>query len=357
MNNATNNSVLGIAPLGKTLPVVGIALIALFVLMKPEASIGLSFFERLVFWSLHVGIGLAGIAAVSRLARPRWYGRLPLSAALLFFGLAGAAFLAPAYVALEHILPSAEAEMADSFLDRFAERGLAEEVIVEFLEVTPLFLAAWFAVNLPLLLAKADTGKKSPDDPHGPDDGCSNPAEHAGADASRSDAARAAFLARLPRAIGQDIVAISSDMHYLHVYTTLGKCMILGALRDAAEALGLEACIDCGCCDFVCPSHIPLVSWFRYAKGEVRQQSQERAAAERARQRFEARESRLERARQEKAERLARRKKKLKDDASRKRQIEAALKRAAQKKEQQSAATVPDSDRPGGNDGSGGGDT
>jgi len=237
MNNATNNSVLGIAPLGKTLPVVGIALIALFVLMKPEASIGLSFFERLVFWSLHVGIGLAGIAAVSRLARPRWYGRLPLSAALLFFGLAGAAFLAPAYVALEHILPSAEAEMADSFLDRFAERGLAEEVIVEFLEVTPLFLAAWFAVNLPLLLAKADTGKKSPDDPHGPDDGCSNPAEHAGADASRSDAARAAFLARLPRAIGQDIVAISSDMHYLHVYTTLGKCMILGALRDAAEAL------------------------------------------------------------------------------------------------------------------------
>ena len=237
MNNATNNSVLGIAPLGKTLPIVGIVLVGLFVLMKPEASLGLSFLERLVFWSLQVGIGLAGIAVVSRLARPRWYGRLPLPATLLLVGLAGAALLAPAYVALEHFLPSAEGEMADSFLDRFAERGLVEAIMVEFLEVTPLFLAAWFAANLPLLLAKPDTCKNSPDDPPGPDGGRSNPAYHAGAGEGQNNSARAAFVARLPRAIGQNIVAISSDMHYLHVYTTLGRCMVLGALRDAAEAL------------------------------------------------------------------------------------------------------------------------
>ncbi len=100
---------------------------------------------------------------------------------------------------------------------------------------------------------------------------------------------------------------------------------------DEVDSLGVDACIECGCCDFVCPSHIPLVSWFRYAKGEVRSQLRERAAAERARQRFEAREARLERARQEKAERLARRKKKLQDQAGRKKQIEAALQRAAAK--------------------------
>jgi DNA-binding LytR/AlgR family response regulator len=46
------------------------------------------------------------------------------------------------------------------------------------------------------------------------------------------------FYSRLPRAIGCDIILISSDMHYLHVYTTLGKCMILGTIRDAAEQLG-----------------------------------------------------------------------------------------------------------------------
>ncbi len=116
---------------------------------------------------------------------------------------------------------------------------------------------------------------------------------------------------------------------------------IRGKQWDAVAELGLEACIDCGCCDFVCPSHIPLVSWFRYAKGETRLQSRERAAAEHARQRFEARASRLERAQQEKAERLARRKQKLRDDAGRKQQIEAALQRAgaAQRTGQAEAGT------------------
>lgn len=103
---------------------------------------------------------------------------------------------------------------------------------------------------------------------------------------------------------------------------------IRGQQWDEVEAMGLHACIDCGCCDLVCPSHIPLVSWFRYAKGETRLQSSERAAAEHARQRFEARASRLERAEQEKAERMARRKRKLQGDAGRKEQIAAALARA-----------------------------
>jgi electron transport complex protein RnfC len=97
---------------------------------------------------------------------------------------------------------------------------------------------------------------------------------------------------------------------------------------DETETLGVNACIECGCCDFVCPSHIPLASWFRHAKGAVRTLARERATADAARQRFEARESRLARARQEKAERLARRKQKLKGDADRKRQIAAALARA-----------------------------
>ncbi len=105
---------------------------------------------------------------------------------------------------------------------------------------------------------------------------------------------------------------------------------------DEVDSLGLQACIECGCCDVVCPSQIPLVSWFRYAKGEVRVQSSERAAAERARLRFEARASRMERAAQDKARRMEQRKKKLRTDVSRKEQIAAALERAA------SAGKAPD---------------
>jgi DNA-binding LytR/AlgR family response regulator len=46
------------------------------------------------------------------------------------------------------------------------------------------------------------------------------------------------FLAELPSALGNDVIALSSDLHYLHVHTTNGKTMLLYNLRDAMAALG-----------------------------------------------------------------------------------------------------------------------
>jgi electron transport complex protein RnfC len=69
------------------------------------------------------------------------------------------------------------------------------------------------------------------------------------------------------------------------------------ACADDEEKLrkyGLTDCIECGCCDLVCPSHIPLTSDFRKAKGRIRELADEKARAERARRRFEARSERLE---------------------------------------------------------------
>ena len=45
---------------------------------------------------------------------------------------------------------------------------------------------------------------------------------------------------------------------------------------DSASDYGLRDCILCGCCSYVCPSHIPLVHYFQYAKG---QQDERRSAA------------------------------------------------------------------------------
>lgn len=45
---------------------------------------------------------------------------------------------------------------------------------------------------------------------------------------------------------------------------------------DGADSAGLKDCILCGSCAYVCPSHIPLVQYFQYAKGE---QDTKRAAA------------------------------------------------------------------------------
>ena len=38
---------------------------------------------------------------------------------------------------------------------------------------------------------------------------------------------------------------------------------------DAAEREGLLSCIECGCCDYVCPSQRPMVHLFRHAKHQL----------------------------------------------------------------------------------------
>jgi electron transport complex protein RnfC len=62
---------------------------------------------------------------------------------------------------------------------------------------------------------------------------------------------------------------------------------------DALEGLGLADCIECGCCDYVCPSQIPLVERFRIAKVGLREAHDDRARADTALTRFEARERRI----------------------------------------------------------------
>ncbi|KOO02719.1 electron transporter RnfC, partial [Vibrio nereis] len=69
---------------------------------------------------------------------------------------------------------------------------------------------------------------------------------------------------------------------------------------EKCEELNLKDCIECGACAFVCPSEIPLVQYYRQAKAEIRTREEEAEAAERAKQRFEEKNARMER---DKAER------------------------------------------------------
>jgi len=84
---------------------------------------------------------------------------------------------------------------------------------------------------------------------------------------------------------------------------------------DGCKQLNLDACIECGCCDLVCPSNIPLTETFRFAKSQLRAIEFEEQRAQIAEQTFEAREARLARLEQEKAEALAQRKKSIAERA------------------------------------------
>lgn len=71
---------------------------------------------------------------------------------------------------------------------------------------------------------------------------------------------------------------------------------------DGLKEHHLADCIECGACAYVCPSEIPLVHYYRKAKAEIREQVIEQQKADIARQRFEARQARLEREKQERLE-------------------------------------------------------
>ncbi len=236
MNKATNSTVLGVASLKTTLPLIGAALVVLFVVMKPEATQGYDFVQRVAFWTTHVALGLVSIILASKLFRPRLLNAMPMWGAVVLTGLTGTAFLAPAYLLIESLTPVELIAEPDDWLDEFAARGLLQAIIAEFLEVVPMFLSAWVLVNLPLLLSQAGTNAGPTNDPGGSAE--SSPEEARNRESNDPGDAEAGFVSQLPRAIGADVILVSSDLHYLHVYTTQGKCMVLGTLRDVAQAFG-----------------------------------------------------------------------------------------------------------------------
>jgi electron transport complex protein RnfC len=97
-------------------------------------------------------------------------------------------------------------------------------------------------------------------------------------------------------------------------------------------------CIECGCCAYVCPSDIPLVQYYRYAKTSIWQQERERKHSDIARERHEAHQARLEKQKQEREEKLRKKRemlaKRAKDKPGDKKQdaIAEALARAQAKK-------------------------
>ena len=78
---------------------------------------------------------------------------------------------------------------------------------------------------------------------------------------------------------------------------------------DRLESHNLFDCIECGACSYVCPSTIPLVQYYRAAKGSIRLHDIEKEKSDRSRQRFEFRQQRIAKEEAEKeAKRVARQK-------------------------------------------------
>lgn len=102
---------------------------------------------------------------------------------------------------------------------------------------------------------------------------------------------------------------------------------------EQARKHHLFDCIECGACTWVCPSHINLVDYFRFGKSELRYLDFKQQQAARSKQRFEARDSRLQRLKKERQEKHQKQAAMLKDKQSAKKEISDVLARIKRQKD------------------------
>ena len=253
---------------------VVVGLTTLFTILDPPASTGLSLAASGVFWFLHIGAGMlmavAATAALTRWAMPIL--RRP-AVRIAAGGLIGSLLFAPFALAVDHVWPvQAEAADADDLLDLWEARGGAWALLAEWLSLLPPYLTSWLLVNaVPLASVAAspvdiERSPAAPIDPAQPaeptvlraadrpvDDGMPFPAidtasaafadapaeseESAESVESTAEQTPETFLALLPPAIGEDLISIQADLHYLQIRTTRGRAMVLASLSTAEQAL------------------------------------------------------------------------------------------------------------------------
>jgi electron transport complex protein RnfC len=85
---------------------------------------------------------------------------------------------------------------------------------------------------------------------------------------------------------------------------------------EKAQDYKLFDCIECGACSYVCPSNIPLVQYYRYAKSEIIAIDKAHEAADLARERNDFRLARIEREKLERAQKHAERAATQKEEAA-----------------------------------------
>ncbi|MEM7256902.1 MAG: LytTR family DNA-binding domain-containing protein [Pseudomonadota bacterium] len=251
----SDGTVLDLLPIGQVVAIIGVLLVVLFTVVKPEASSGLGVAGRLLFWSLHVGLGLSALWLASRwLARGEWLPAGTLTAVLIT-GVAAVLIAAPGYLLLDVIFQPLTIDV-----DPDPPASMPISLVVEVIELGPWFMVVWVLINLPVLLPASGPSVQINDSitsgsvvensstPNGPPPESRRKASATSGRVltvvpdqnavSGQQPAKQKFLLSLPGVIGSDVVAVSSDLHYLNVWTVAGRSTVLGSLKDVVADLG-----------------------------------------------------------------------------------------------------------------------
>ncbi len=215
---------------------IGVALWALVMTLQPDTGFLAPWGWTALFWALQIGIGLIVLQVTLYLmSRINMVGRCPLLLLVIASGLVGSAVLSPAYWLIgeglmEEILGFAP--IVDDDPDIYLHFGLGA-VAEEFTHIVAPVTAAWLLISWPRLQGLLPPLVTTPRAT-----GVSSQVQASPASDESPPVQRAVWREALPAELGDDLIAVSSELQYLRVWTTRGSTLVLGALQEVEDTEG-----------------------------------------------------------------------------------------------------------------------
>ena len=188
----------------------GLLLLMLFLLLDPAPSQGLGPQAKIAFWILHIYTPLA-LAQICQLILARYsliFGNIWASVAIA--GITASTLFAPMALILDGVFGLHNLQQ-----EKFALADLRDE----WISFAPPVTLVWIGLNAARFLKlPVDLQPSSPE--------------------VKSDPSSLNFMNRLPAHRRGQLIAVSAELHYLRVYTTLGDTLILQGFGEALSEIG-----------------------------------------------------------------------------------------------------------------------
>ena len=215
----------------------GLALWVFVMALMPDPGFMAPWLWMALFWALQIVVGLTILQTILYLmSRVDSNGRMPLWSLVAMSGLCGSVVLAPIYWLIGEGLMQqfmGFAETIDTDELRSVERTLGWAALVEeWLEISGPVIAGWALISWPrlqgLLPPLVQKTNRSVDEP----------LVALSQELKVIEVSVRSWREALPKELGDDVMAVKSELQYLRVWTTRGAALVLGSLQEVEDEEG-----------------------------------------------------------------------------------------------------------------------
>lgn len=216
----------------------GLALWALVVTLEPDVGFVAPLPWMALFWALQISIGLAVLQLVLFLStRLERFRRWPLWMIVISSGVLGSALLSPIYWLIgeglmEQVLGFKVRLDGNDAIDASLAFGLPA-VLDEFSNIVGPVTASWALISWPrlqrLVPPLINAGEITANET---DASSLLPTEQVAATKTPT------WRTALPSELGDELIAVGSELQYLRVWTRRGNALVLGSLQEVEETEG-----------------------------------------------------------------------------------------------------------------------